>query len=232
MSFALFTSIESSRFQGVSLWPDFAYKSMVNIMTSFEIQGFVYIGMFLSLFWRPKNASFVVPAGIAFYLYTTGFVQSTIPLIIACGCLTLSAVLIAVQIMARFSSNEDELDESDESDDSDESSASSAKRPSRKVITEHEGKLVSFGMAHWKHDRSNDMSFYVEIEGQNKVWAIGLKDAVKNSGAKVGDTVVFWKDSEVRTDKAQVLDRKGNVTGYRKLETDKRRGLWIMEVIS
>ncbi len=198
-------------------------------MTSFELQGFVYISMFLSLFWRPKNVSFVVPAGIAFYLFTTGFVQSTVPLIVACGCLTLSAVVIAVQIMSRFSSKDDELDESD---DSDESTASSTKRPSRTVITEHEGKLVSFGMAHWKHDRANDMSFYVEIEGQNKVWAIGLKDAVKNAGAQIGDTVVFWKDSEVRTSKAQVLDRNGKVTGYRDLSTDKRRGLWIMEVVS
>lgn len=198
-------------------------------MSSFELQGFVYIGMFLSLFWRPKNASFVVPVGIAFYIYTTGFVQSTIPLIIACGCLTLSAVVLAVQLMSRFSPKDDEFDESDDSDDS---TAPSAKRSSRTVITEHEGKLVSFGMAHWKNDRSNDMSFYVEIEGQNKVWAIGLKKAVENSGAKIGDTVVFWKDSEVRTSKAQVLDRKGNVTGYRDLETDKRRGLWIMEVIS
>ncbi|KNC20957.1 hypothetical protein FF38_12928 [Lucilia cuprina] len=161
---------------------------MVNIMTSFELQGFVYISMFLSLFWRPKNASFVVPAGIAFYIYTTGFVQSTIPLIIACGCLTLSAVVLAVQIMSRFSSKDDELDESDDSDDS---SASNAKRPSRTVITEHEGKLVSFGMAHWKNDRSNDMSFYVELEGQNKVWAIGLKKAVENSGAKIGDTLLL-----------------------------------------
>ncbi|MEQ5238819.1 MULTISPECIES: hypothetical protein [Morganellaceae] len=199
------------------------------MMTSFELQGFVYIGMFLSLFWRPKNVSFVLPAGIAFYLFTTGFVQSTIPLIVACGCLTLSAVVMAAQIMSRFSSKDDELDESD---DHDECPASGAKRPSRTVTTEHEGKLVSFGMAHWKHDRANDMSFYVEIEGQNKVWAIGLKDAVKNSGAQIGDTVVFWKDSEVRTSKAQVFDRNGTVTGYRDLSTDKRRGLWIMEVVS
>ncbi|ELX8378052.1 hypothetical protein AB7Y49_05375 [Providencia vermicola] len=66
----------------------------------------------------------------------------------------------------------------------------------------------------------------------SKVWAIGLKKAVEHSGTKIGDTVVFWKDSEVRTSKAQVLERKGNMTGYSDLETDKRRGLWIMEVVS
>ncbi|MEX9996989.1 hypothetical protein AB7W88_02810 [Providencia vermicola] len=106
------------------------------------------------------------------------------------------------------------------------------KEGSGKTLTRWPVLVDHFSMAHWKNDRSNDMSFYVEIEGQNKVWAIGLKKAVENSGAKIGDTVVFWKDSEVRTSKAQVLDRKGNVTGYRDLETDKRRGLWIMEVVS
>mgnify|MGYP000199369750 FL=1 len=65
-----------------------------------------------------------------------------------------------------------------------------------------------------------------------KFWAVGLKNAVETCGAQVGDIVSVWKESEVRTDKAQVFDESGKVTGYRTLLNEKRRGIWVMQVLA
>ncbi|EIP7628091.1 nickase, partial [Escherichia coli] len=66
----------------------------------------------------------------------------------------------------------------------------------------------------------------------HEIWAIGLKSAVATCGAQVGDIVSVWKESEVRTDKAQVFDEGGKVTGYRNLLSEKRRGIWVMQVLA
>lgn len=200
---------------------------MVKIM-SIPFASIIAIPMIALLFYRFEYAKFLAPLWMVLFIVSSGLLTTLHGAITALSCAVV-AVLVAISMFkdamhkkASKSSNakgsDDDLVESDSA------------HPARSRITRHEGLLSNFGMDHWKHDKANDMSFFVEVNDKT-IWAIGLKDAVENSGANVGDTVAFWKETEVRTSKAQMLDKDGKVTGYRDLAKEKRRGIWHMEII-
>lgn len=106
-----------------------------------------------------------------------------------------------------------------------------AVKPKKTKLTVFKGVLNGHGFAPYNDVEKNDKSYFVDCGGK-KTWGIGLKDAIKNSGAEIGDTIRFWKEAEVITKKARIFDGNGKVTGCRTLSQDKRRGVWVMEVVS
>lgn len=188
----------------------------------------VMLALFL---FRPHYIRFLAPIWIILFLVAGGYEKTTYGLV---------AIVIFVLLLVAFVLDEvrDHLGKGktgvkdkavtlfeDEKNDSKDSTRS---KPKRTKVTVYEGTLLSHGFAPYKNDSNNDRSYFVNCDGEN-VWGIGLKDAILNCGAQNGDKVRFWKETEVRTDNATVFDEDGKAIGKRKLDTDKRRGIWVME---
>jgi hypothetical protein len=101
-----------------------------------------------------------------------------------------------------------------------------AKRP----IT---GRLIDHGMAAYRHDPHEPMSYFVKIEtpdGEREIWGVDLKRALKESltQPKIGDYIAL---RAVRRDTVTVReierDPQGKVLGQKPLDTHRNR--WIVE---
>lgn len=221
-----------------------------------ETMAMISLAMFAMLLYRVSYIRFLAPMWIILFVILsdrayTGYGLITILMFaILLMFFILDAIRVAQKKAAQnrgkdteddavsiFDEIEDKDDDSEFSDiprmsalDDDESPKKAAK-PKKTKLTVYEGTLMSHGFAPYNDVPGNDKSYFVDCDGK-KVWGIGLKDAIKNCNAEAGDTVRFWKEAEVRTNKARVFDNQGKVTGCRTLSQDKRRGLWIMEVVS
>ncbi|EGT5729747.1 hypothetical protein AGJ33_20140 [Cronobacter dublinensis subsp. dublinensis] len=219
---------------------------------SYEIMPYISLAMFAMLFYCFSLIRFIAPLWIILFVISSGRVATPFGLItvLAFTLVLMFFILNLIRLQqkkaAKARKGEDDSDVSifDEEDDEsnsdlpsmtavrdEEESPKKALKPKKSRLTIYEGTLMSHGFAPYNDIPGNDKSYFVECDDK-KVWGIGLKDAVKASGAETGDTVRFWKEAEVRTKKANVFDSNGKVTGTRTLSTDKRRGLWVMEKVS
>ena len=89
--------------------------------------------------------------------------------------------------------------------------------------------LVKHGTAPYLHDKSNKDSYFVELSNGEVKWGVGLKDAINNSGAKIGDTVEVDRvgERDVLVNVA-IKDDKGNVIGREAKEV--QRAEWSVTV--
>ena len=80
--------------------------------------------------------------------------------------------------------------------------------------------LVAHGSAPYEHNEKNSESYFVELSDGKTLWGVGLKSAIEESGAQVGDVVdvkrTGEKDVTVMVDK---LDEQGKVLGKEAIET-------------
>jgi putative DNA primase/helicase len=95
------------------------------------------------------------------------------------------------------------------------------------------GRLIDHGVAAYRHDPQESLSYFVKIEtadGEREIWGIDLKRALKESltQPKIGDEIGL---RAVRRDTVTVQERKrdgeGKVVGQRPLEAHRNR--WIVE---
>jgi hypothetical protein len=95
------------------------------------------------------------------------------------------------------------------------------------------GRLVDHGVAAYRHDTKEPISYFVKIEtsdGEREIWGIDLKRALKESltQPKIGDEIGL---RAVRRDTVTVQERErdggGNVVGQKPLEAHRNR--WIVE---
>lgn len=209
----------------------------------------IIIPMIAMCFYRISFIKFLAPLWIVLYVLCTGY-SATVYGLVTAICFAAIFILAVYDEFIEGKSNasktlrdfdnvclfaSDDQDSLDIVISDDDSVAASAVRkslrPKRSKLTVYEGIFQNCDIAPWRDQPGNDKSFFVLVDGK-KVWGIGLADAVKQAGANIGDRIRFWKDTEVRTDKAKVLDDDGKVIGYRTLEKEKRRGIWHMEVIN
>jgi hypothetical protein len=95
------------------------------------------------------------------------------------------------------------------------------------------GRLIDHGVAAYRHDAREPMSYFIKIDtpdGEREIWGVDLKRALKESltQPKIGDDIAL---RAVRRDTVTVReakrDSKGNVVGDRPLDTHRNR--WIVE---
>jgi hypothetical protein len=95
------------------------------------------------------------------------------------------------------------------------------------------GRLVDHGVAAYRHDPQEPISYFVRIEtsdGEREIWGIDLKRALKESltQPKIGDEIGL---RAVRRDTVTVQERErdgeGKVVGQKPLEAHRNR--WIVE---
>jgi putative DNA primase/helicase len=95
------------------------------------------------------------------------------------------------------------------------------------------GRLIDHGVAAYRHDPQEPLSYFVKIEtadGEREIWGIDLKRALKESltQPKVGDEIGL---RAVRRDTVTVQERErdseGKVVGQKPLEAHRNR--WIVE---
>jgi Large polyvalent protein-associated domain 7 len=95
------------------------------------------------------------------------------------------------------------------------------------------GRLIDHGVAAYRHDPQEPISYFVKIEtpdGEREIWGIDLKRALKESltQAKIGDEIGL---RAVRRDTVTVQEREhdgeGKVVGKKPLEAHRNR--WIVE---
>ncbi len=219
-----------------------------------ETMALISIAMFAMLLYRGEYIRFLAPLWIVLFVILSGRAVTTYGLftIVVFALLLMFFVLDAIRVSRKKveknrGKNEDDdsvsiFNEDENEDESlsslprmsasdDEGSPKQKAKPKRTKITQHQGTLLSHGFAPYNDIVGNDKSYFVNCDGKT-VWGIGLKDAIKNCGAQNGDTIRFHKEGEVRTKKATIYDDKGNKTGTRNLSQDKRRGVWVMEVVS
>lgn len=192
--------------------------------------GVVFFG---AVFYRGEYIRFLGPLWLAIFITERGLLFTGLGFVTAVTCVVVALLVVYNFFFAKSGKKPNESDDSNIGNGS--SSAASKNRTANYTSHRYEGKLVSFGLDHWKFDPKNDKSYFVTINSNGKiheVWAIGLKTAVEACDPKPGDTVSIWKECEVRTDKAQVFDENGKHSGYRPLPTEKRRGIWGMEIIA
>lgn len=222
---------------------------MVKIM--YELMPYISIAMFAFLFYRFTLIRFFVPVWVILFVIASGRAVTAFGLvaILAFAVVLMFFVLDEIRTAqkkaakARKTGSEDDaVSIFDEDEDTEESnlpsfSALSDDEESKKVIkpkktrlTVYTGTLMSHGFAPYNDVPGNDKSYFVNCDDK-KVWGVGLKDAVKKCGAEIGDEVRFWKEAEVRTNKATIFDDNGKATGTRTLKEDKRRGMWVMEKV-
>ncbi|ELY4881486.1 hypothetical protein ACLI07_23260 (plasmid) [Providencia huaxiensis] len=221
-----------------------------------ETMALISIAMFAMLLYRVEYIRFLAPLWIVLFVVLSGRAVTTYGFftIVVFALLLIVFVLDAIRVSRKKAEknrgkNEDDdsvsIFDEDEDENEDENLSSLPRlsasddeetpkqktKPKRTRITEYQGTLLSHGFAPYNNIIGNDKSYFVNCDGKT-VWGIGLKDAIKNCGAENGDTIRFYKEGEVRTKKATIYDDKGNKTGTRNLSQDKRRGVWIMEVVS
>ncbi|EOC0012255.1 hypothetical protein ACI0X9_003966 [Cronobacter turicensis] len=219
---------------------------------SYEIMPYISLAMFAMLFYCFSLIRFLAPLWIILFVISSGRVATPFGLVtvLAFAVVLMFFVLNLIRIQQKKAAKARKGEDHDAVsifDDEDTESASDlpfmsavrddddlprkAVKPKKSSLTIYEGTLMSHGFAPYNDVAGNDKSYFVECDDK-KVWGIGLKDAVKASGAQNGDTVRFWKEAEVRTKVANVFDSNGKVTGTRNLSTDKRRGMWVMQKVS
>ena len=95
------------------------------------------------------------------------------------------------------------------------------------------GRLIDHGVAAYRHDPREPVSYFVKLEtpeGEREIWGIDLKRALKESltQPKIGDEVAL---RAVRRDTVTVQERErdpqGKVVGQKPLEAHRNR--WIVE---
>ena len=77
----------------------------------------------------------------------------------------------------------------------------------------HRDTLVEHGADHFEHNKENKPSYFVKLSspnGERTVWGIGLKDAIEQSGAKVGDQIIL---NNLGKREVQVEQHKRDETG-------------------
>ncbi|MES2062524.1 MAG: DUF4099 domain-containing protein [Bacteroidota bacterium] len=81
----------------------------------------------------------------------------------------------------------------------------------------HRDTLLEHGADHFEHNKENKPSYYVKLSspnGERTVWGVGLKDAIEQSGAKVGDQIILnnlgKRDVQVEQHKR---DETGKIVG-------------------
>jgi hypothetical protein len=89
--------------------------------------------------------------------------------------------------------------------------------------------LVSHGKAPYQNVKENKSSYFVKTSDGKETWGVGLKSAIEQSGAKVGDEIEFSrKSTEHFTIDVEVKNDEGVVTG--KKPKDVTRTVWEVEV--
>jgi putative DNA primase/helicase len=105
-----------------------------------------------------------------------------------------------------------------------------ARDRSRGPIT---GRLIDHGVAAYRHEPHEPISYFVKIEtpqGEREIWGVDLKRALKESltQPKIGDEIAL---RAVRRDTVTVQERErdpdGKVVGQKPLDTHRNR--WIVE---
>jgi hypothetical protein len=95
------------------------------------------------------------------------------------------------------------------------------------------GRLIDHGMAAYRHDPHEPMSYFVKIEtaqGEREIWGVDLKRALQESltQPKIGDEIGL---RAVRRDTVTVReierDSEGKVVGQKPMDTHRNR--WIVE---
>ena len=91
--------------------------------------------------------------------------------------------------------------------------------------------IVSFGDAPYLNDKNNADSYHVTLSNGKTYWGIGLKDAMDESKAKVGDEVSVVKEgTETVKINVPVKDEQGKVITTE--PKDVERGVWSIEVVN
>lgn len=91
--------------------------------------------------------------------------------------------------------------------------------------------LVSFGDAPYLNDKNNADSYHVTLSNGKTHWGVGLKDAINESKAKVGDEVsITKKGTETVEINVPVKDDQGKVIASEQKEVE--RGVWSVEVVN
>ncbi len=91
--------------------------------------------------------------------------------------------------------------------------------------------LVSFGVAPYLNDKNNDDSYHVTLSNGKTHWGVGLKDALAESKAKIGDEVSVSKEgTETVEINVPVKDEQGKVIASEQKEVE--RGVWSIEVVN
>jgi Large polyvalent protein-associated domain 7 len=95
------------------------------------------------------------------------------------------------------------------------------------------GRLIDHGIAAYRHDPREPMSYFIKIDtpdGEREIWGVDLKRALKESltQPKIGDDIAL---RAVRRDTVTVKeherDRQGKVVGQKPLDTHRNR--WVVE---
>ncbi len=95
------------------------------------------------------------------------------------------------------------------------------------------GRLIDYGVAAYRHDPHEPISYFVKIEtpkGEREIWGVDLKRALKESltQPKIGDDIAL---RAVRRDTVTVQgherDPHGKVVGQKPLDTHRNR--WVVE---
>lgn len=91
--------------------------------------------------------------------------------------------------------------------------------------------LVSFGAAPYLNNKNNDDSYHVTLSDGKTHWGGGLKGAIAESKAKVGDEVSISKiGTETVEINIPVKDEQGKVIAHKKQEVE--RGIWSVKVVN
>ncbi|HAU5700336.1 TPA: nickase [Citrobacter freundii] len=192
--------------------------------------GIVFFG---AVYYRAEYIRFLGPIWLAIFITERGLLFTGLGFVTATVCVVVALLVIYNSFFTKSGKKSNEATNGNMVEGV--SRAGSNNNKAKYANHRFEGKLVYHGLENWKHDPNNDKSYLVTIRSGGKdheIWAVGLKNAVETCGAQVGDIVSVWKESEVRTDKAQVFDESGKVTGYRTLLNEKRRGIWVMQVLA
>lgn len=117
--------------------------------------------------------------------------------------------------------------------------ASKAKEPDAPEMTVFEketlrtgltGKLLAFGQAPYQFNKNNTESFYVQLRtkaGQKTYWGVELKQALEDSGQKLGDIVKLqYLGKKPVMVNVPLTNEDGVVTGYERQE--KHRNHWAL----
>jgi hypothetical protein len=95
------------------------------------------------------------------------------------------------------------------------------------------GRLIDHGVAAYRHDPHEPMSYFVKIEtpdGEREIWGVDLKRALKESltQPKIGDDIAL---RAVRRDTVTVQERERDADGkvVRQKPVDTHRNRWVVE---
>lgn len=104
-----------------------------------------------------------------------------------------------------------------------------APQSSQEAEREQDVTLMVHGKAPYLYDDANKDSYFVELSNGETLWGVGLEEAVKESGVRIGDVVdVTRVGKESVTVMADVKDEQGNVIKTEPLETERVK--WHIEV--